>query len=153
MPTCDQAHTSTSSAWTAERVKDRLVEAFKVWRRLPADRRPALASSWPAQPVHDFVDVLHWDDARKRVWENWERARGAYSFEISRMEEAEDWLLWLDDGERNCLKAWAMVKSGGRSLTAALRKRKWSRTTFYRRVDQGAARIARRLNDQGVKVR
>ena len=69
------------------------------------------------------------------------------------MEEALDWLRWLPIGERRCLASWALASAKGLSVRRMLDKRHWSRSTFYRRVDQASARIAGRLNAQGVVVR
>lgn len=137
--------------WTGAWVRGRLREAFEIDRRLPKATRSGGGNGWP--PIlHEFADVVGWNDARSRVWADWQRAKGAYAFEVSRMEEAFGWLGILTDypGERRCLEAWAR---NTRSLSSELRKRGWSRATFYRRVDDGSERIAAVLNCQGSKVR
>ena len=154
MNTLDQQRTARPPTdWNGELVRERLVEAFRIEKRMPGQRFFKTASSWPATPLHDFCDVLHWDDARERVWQNWERASGVFSYEVSKMEQAFSWLLWLPDGERRCLAAWSAASARNLSVRAMLEKRHWSRTTFYRRLDQAAQRIADRLNRQGVAVR
>jgi hypothetical protein len=155
MPALDQPHTAATSAiWSAKLVQGRLVEAFTIERRMPGQRFTTIANySWPVTPLHEFTDVLHWDDARERVWQSWAKAKGAHPYEVTRMEEAIDWLRLLPDGERRCLAAWALASACGMSLRTILAKRKWSRTTFYRKVDQASCRIADRLNAQGVVVR
>jgi len=156
MPALDQVRQPAPLpvAWTAEVVRERIVEAFEIEKRMPGERRFAsLASSWPATPVHSFADRVGWDDARQRVWESWERAKGAHPSEVSRMEQALLWLEWLPINDRRCLAAWALAVSGNRSVSAILVKRRMSRTTFYRNRDRAAQRIADRLNKDGVQVR
>ena len=76
--------------WTPQLVQQRLREAFAVEQRLPDGTRPrGLVSAWPAAPVHSFPEMLHWTDARERVWQSWARAKGVYPYEVSRMEEAK----------------------------------------------------------------
>lgn len=137
--------------WSGAWVRRRLREAYEVERRLPGGRRQNGGNGWPAI-VHTFTDLVGWTDARDRVWREWARARGAYAFEISRMDEALGWLVILANhpGERNCLTAWCRTDG---SLTALMRRRGWSRPTFYRRVNDGSNRIARALNVKGVKIR
>jgi hypothetical protein len=143
--------------WTPVHVRERLVEAFAIERRLPLARYGASGgrSTWPAMH-HEFTDLIGWsDEARQAVWADWSRAKGAFPFEVSRMEEAFDWLPLLDDhiGERRCLAAWALLSARRQSLRRILQRKGWSRATFYRRVDSGAWRIADRLNAHGVAVR
>ena len=145
---------TTQTAWSAERVRDRVVEAFQVERRLPGQGfTRKTTSSWPVAPLHTFTEVMHWTDARQRVWENWAQAKGALPHEVSMMDEAFCWLGWLEDGERRCLAAWCLATARDMSVSAILRQKSWHRTTFYRKRDQGAARIADRLNREGVQVR
>lgn len=161
MTALDQARPARSpSIWTGELVRQRLVEACVTYRKLPIDRfggRSTSTSSWPATPLHDWQEMVHWnnpgDGARDRVLESWERAKGAYPIEISRMEESFDWLLWLDQGDRRNLEAWAWASATSKSVRAMLGKRGLKRTTFYRNVNNAAVRIADRLNGQGVQVR
>ena len=144
---------STIDIWSPELVRDRLVEAYEIERRMPGPRFTAIATAWPATPLHSFQDVLHWTDARQRVWDSWAKAKGCYPSEVSRMEEAQEWLRWLPTGERNCLNAWAACSAFGIPATRVLRKQGWKKTTFYRKVNDGSLRIACRLNAQGVVVR
>jgi len=137
--------------WSGAYVRHRLREAYEVERRLPGGRRHNGGNGWPAI-VHTFTDLVGWTDARERVWRDWARARGAYAFEVSRMDEAFGWLsiLAAHPGERVGLAAWCRTNS---SITALIRRNGWSRPTFYRRVNDGSNRIARALNVKGVKIR
>lgn len=57
------------------------------------------------------------------------------------------------EGERRCLAGWALAAARGIPVCKVLSKRGWSRTTFYRKVDRGAAHIAAILAERGVVVR
>lgn len=158
MDALDRLHTAPPAAWTAEQVRSRLVEAFTTERKMPGQRFiKAGGSSWPATPLYSFVDVMHWnnpgDGAREREWQRWERAKGAFPVEVSRMEEAYEWLRWLPDGERRCLDTWAKCEAFARPVAREMRKLGFRKTTFYRKVNDGSLRIACRLNAQGVVVR
>jgi hypothetical protein len=130
-----------------------MLEACDINRRLPGEFFTRIATAWPATPIHEFVDKVYWDDARQRVWDDWARAKYAYPYEVSRMEEALDWLQYLPEGERRCLWAWAAAAVSGKPMRKVLRKHGWTASTFYRQVRNGLARIAKRLNQQGVQVR
>ena len=69
------------------------------------------------------------------------------------MEEALGWLLLVEEGERRCLGVWALAAARGIPVRKVLARRGWSRTTFYRKLDSGAARIAAILSERGVAVR
>jgi hypothetical protein len=145
---------SAPSRWTHEKVKQRLFEAFSVERRLPGQGLRRVASAWPATPLLEFADVAgNMDALRKQQWENWARAKGAWPHEISMMEEAMNWLRWLQGDELVYLQAWAFAVAYRRKQSVEIRKRGIAKTTFYRTVDRAAKRIADRLNDQGVQVR
>ena len=154
MPTTDQATPSPRpTAWTADHVRDRLVEAAEIERRLPGLGTRRLRSPWPAEVKHSWQDMVHWDDTRDRVLDQWEKAKGAYAYEITRMEEAQAWLLWLPKVDHQYLEAWAACTARNLSVRAMLDKRGWKRTTFYRTIKHATVIIADRLNKQGVAVR
>lgn len=140
--------------WTPRLVQQRLREAFAVEQRLRESGRPrGLVSSWPAV-LHDFQHMLHWDDARERVWQSWARSKGGvHAFEISRVEEAQGWLLLVEEGERRCLGVWALAAARGIPVRKVLRQRGWSKSSFYRKVDCGAVHIAAILGEHGLAVR
>lgn len=153
MPTLDQPSTARPPAtWTGELVRQRLVEAFRVDRRLPGAGMRRQGSAWPTTPLHTWQDKVHWDDARERIWHDWENAKGAYPVEVSMMEEALDWLRYVPLVERRVLEAWAAATAKGLNVRRMIRGR-WAPTTFYRQRDSASARIAERLNKQGVQVR
>jgi hypothetical protein len=146
------------TTWSTELVKLRLVEAFEVEAKLPGVRNiRGSNNAWPIMS-REFEDLIGWsDEARQAVWEDWERAKGAFPYEVTRYEETITWLAILADqpGEQRCLVAWAKLKAKPRraSLRKLMRRTGWSRSTFHRRRDSGAARIADWLNSHGVMVR
>jgi len=54
---------------------------------------------------------------------------------------------------RRCLATWALAAARGVPVRKELRQRGWSKSTFYRKLDGGAARIAAILGERGVVVR
>jgi hypothetical protein len=80
--------------WTPDRVKERLVEAFEIERRIPGGRvGPAvIRSSWPTNTRDSFSDRVHQGKTvREEVWRAWARAGGATPQEVTRMEQALAW--------------------------------------------------------------
>src|SRR6478736_5081753 len=73
--------------WTAKMVEERVVDAAQVMRRLPPVRVPGYFSTWPRALV-EFAD---------RVGQQPEPMRlpPPSAAAISRMEEALEWLRWL----------------------------------------------------------
>ena len=69
------------------------------------------------------------------------------------MEEAQGWLLLVEEGERRCLGVWALAAARGIPVRKVLRRRGWSKSTFYRKVDGGAVHIAAILGARGGAVR
>jgi len=153
----DASRAVTPAAWSADWVQQRLIEAYAVERRLPhARRRLLIASAWPSMKV-EFSDIVgRADDDRKERFHSWEYAQlGASAADISRMEQAHDWLrvfLAPYPEERLCLSHWAASAAYRRSLSRLLKLRRWSRSTFYRRATAGAHVIALELTRQGVPV-
>jgi len=49
---------------------------------------------------------------------------------------------WLIIRLRRCLATWALAAARGVPVRKVLRQRGWSKSTFYRKLDGGAARIA-----------
>lgn len=142
------------SQWSGAWVQRRLIEAYSVERRLPATRRRLLiASAWPSMAI-EFADIVgRADQAREEVLQSWEYARlGVSARDIARMEAAHDWLVILAryPEERRCLAQWAAAVAYGRSLRRLLLQRRWSGTTFWRRVTAGAHVIALELERRGT---
>jgi hypothetical protein len=158
MPELDQITARAPATWTGELVKLRMLEAFTIEQKLPADRHfiKKVTTAWPAQPLTEFHEMVGWDEGETRLrnWQSWENAKGAFSYEISRMEEAFGWLRWLSQIECDYLTAWALGKIKGTPRRKILRKHgAWTKTTFYRTIDNAVQLIATRLNGEGVQVR
>ena len=100
--------------------------------------------------------MVGWDDARQRVMDKWAHIRGGvFAAELTRMEQAHEWLrmhLAKQPAERTCLAHWATAIAYNRSLRALLMRRRWSRSTFYRRVDEGSQIITASLIADDVPV-
>jgi hypothetical protein len=60
---------------------------------------------------------------------------------------------WLIIRLRRCLATWALAAARGVPVRKVLRQRGWSKSTFYRKLDGGAALIAAILGERGVVVR
>ena len=74
--------------WTPSLVEERFVEAADVMRRLPNVRIPGHFNTWPAM-MAEFSDLVGREPERMR------RPPPAPDA-ITRMEEALEWLRWLD---------------------------------------------------------
>jgi hypothetical protein len=153
----DRPLTFTATRWSRDLVQLRLVEAFEIDARIPDSRGPrrSSASAWPTM-YREFEDMVGWsDEARAEWWTAAARAKGVFSYEVTRMEEALAWLAWLAEhpGEQRCLHAWAFTRARRRSLMKLCRTAGWDKQTFYRRLNTGAIRIAERLNKNAVAVR
>ena len=155
----DPAPSAPPATWTAAHVKDRLRDACAIERRQPEPRLPrprAVRSTWPTA-YREFSDLVGWaSEAREAELAAWARSRGGvFGYEISLMEEAFGWLALLarHPVERQCLEAWARAGSSRVKLRKVMRHMSIPKTTFYRRVEDGAGRIADHLNRHGVAVR
>jgi hypothetical protein len=142
--------------WSAAWIMRRVAEAYATERRLPLARRHMIGSAWP-QTATEFSDVVgRADDDRRERFAAWEYAAlNVSAQDITRQEEAYDWLLIIlapYPEERLCLAQWAAAKAYRRSLRRTLLKRGWSRSTFLRRVTAGAHVIALELTRQGIPV-
>ena len=144
------------SAWTADWMKHRMVEAFTIERGFPtsASARQSSKARGPGSPPPTPSRKLSGKASgpRERLGQMGPR-RGALPYEVSRMEEALSWPgLVLGNGhaaEGKALLAWAFCVAYGKPLRQLIRKRGWSRSS----VDGGSARIAEHLNKRTVAVR
>ena len=146
--------TEPPAMWCDEWVRHRLVESYRIEQRLPGGNRTG-TSIWP--PIsYEFADVVGWDDARERVMDQWSHIRGGvFAVELTRMEQAHEWLrirLAAYPAERTCLAHWATAIAYNHSLRALLFRRRWSRSTFYRRVEEGSRIITASLIADDVAV-
>jgi hypothetical protein len=118
--------------WSGSWVQYRLIEAYSVERRLPQLRQRAAAGAWPATVV-EWEDLIgRADSARQQVLQSWEYSNaGVSAAELSRMEEAHNWLriiLAPYPTERLCLAHWATAILSQKP--PAVETAPWSRSTF-----------------------
>jgi hypothetical protein len=147
----------TPQRWTPDWVRLRMVEAFRIERRLPNKRgRDPMATLWP--PVSpEFSDMVHRGElASEQVLELWANARSpVYAAEIERMEQAFGWLnLFLSrhDLERLCLLHWAKATAWNYPVARVLQARRWAKTSFYKHVSVGSYIIAKSLVAEEIAV-
>ena len=106
--------------------------------------------------AREFEDIVGWaTEAREEWWIQAAWAKGAHPYEVSRMYEALACMALLHDRpeEQKMLHAWAATRALRRSLAKVCRIKGWDKQTFYRRRNDGSARIASELNRKGVAVR
>lgn len=82
----------TDKTWTPSLVEERLIEAASVMKRLPAVRVPGYFNTWPKM-MAEFADLVGQEPVPMRLPPPSPAA-------ISRMEQAMDWLTWLEPIDR-----------------------------------------------------
>jgi hypothetical protein len=113
--------------WTPRGVGARLEEAADVIARLPDERVPGLYDLWPrivGAPVTDSGPAAPSPEA------------------IDRMDEALDWLCWLDPEERRIV--W--LRAEGLPWKRIIHRLGVGRTTAWQRWTMALLKIAVRLN-------
>ena len=137
--------------WTPELVQSRLLEAFRIDRRMPRIERPKQLGS--AHPTMEY------SAEEKAEWEAVpiDPSRLPPTREdISYMERVFAWLLFLVgaafDQLRVALKAWLATETRGGSHATYCRKNSLLLATFLAWKNEAVALIARRLNRDGVAV-
>jgi phage-related protein len=149
--------TRVPARWSPDWVRLRMVEAFRIERRLPNKRgRDPMATLWP--PVSpEFSDIVHRGElASEQVLELWANAKSpVYSAEIERMEQAFGWLkgfLSRHESERLCLLHWAKATAWNYPVARVLQRRRWAKTSFYKQVSTGSFIIAKSLEADNIAV-
>jgi hypothetical protein len=122
--------------WTVEMVEERLVEAAGVMKRLPEVKVPGYFSTWP-KIVHDFADRVEQEP------EPLSRPRPSPEA-ISRMEQALDWLGWLEPVDAKIV--WSRAE--GTAWKMICYRFAISRATAHRRWQYALSVIAWQLNDK-----
>ena len=136
--------------WTPDHVAGRLVEAFRVDRRMPRIERPKAPGS--AHPTMEF--------SREEMaeWEAIEIDPSRFAprrSEIAAMEEAFAWLLILRESDLDAqfaLKIWALTTASGHSLRRFCRETGMVRVTLQKRKDRALKAISSKLNADCVGV-
>lgn len=115
--------------WTPEMVGARMIEAFDVLRRLPADRGPKkFGNGWPAMMKEwsDLLDPDAWKNAMAEAEARTRRGLVPTREEISLSEEALAWpMLYLADSplHADALQTWARCLASGYSIRGILAAR------------------------------
>ncbi|HXF87322.1 MAG TPA: DUF6362 family protein [Xanthobacteraceae bacterium] len=127
--------------WTRERVEERLSEAADVMRRLPPVRVQGYYNLWP-KVLHEFADLVGQEPPRLK------RPPPAPEA-ISRMEEALDWLRWLEAEDAKLV--WARAERTPWKMIC------WrfgiARATAHRRWEYALSVIAWRLNGRRLPAK
>jgi hypothetical protein len=148
------------SAWTADHVAIRLVDAFTILRKLPKPRGPkSPGNSWP-EYAYTFADVVGWSDLP--AGERAERDKDLNkvsdrptSRDLAIMEAAFEWLRWLrtvDDAIARIIALTSHTKASDGSIRALCRAKGWHRATVDRKVDRGLQFIVDHLIETRADV-
>ncbi|PWJ79785.1 hypothetical protein C7441_11462 [Pseudaminobacter salicylatoxidans] len=148
------------TTWTSRAVKEEMIRAFEVLFETTGPVGPDwFKNSWPEYRV-SFEDEVgqHAQGTQKKAT----RVRVQRTArEISSMEKVllgiggqPSWGSYLRDqpGLLRTLVAWCFWEIKGRHTEAECQRRGWAYSTFRRRRDNAAARIAEKLNETGVEV-
>ncbi len=124
------------SKWTPKLVAARLEEAAEVMKRLPMSSPRQCQSSWPPI-VQQFWEAYGWNDAEVRLGPPLPDA-------ISRMDEALQWLRWLDQEETKLV--W--LRAERVQWKVLMRRFGGCRTTIWSRWTSALLQISTRLKSQ-----
>jgi hypothetical protein len=139
-----------AAEWTPDHVARRMVEAFRVDRRLPRIERPKAPGS--AHPTMEFSreEIAEWEPIEI------DPSRFAPTrVEIAAMEAAFAWLLIVRESDPDAqfaLKIWALSAASGNSLRRFCRKTGAHRVTLLKRKDRALRVISSELNADSVGV-
>lgn len=142
---------ATPSEWTPHHVACRLIEAFRVDRRMPKIERPKDPGS--AHPTIEYSDEERADWELNHIDAD---RLPAKPDEIARMVEAFEWLQIIRDSDWNAqfaLKNWARNESIKRKQRVFCRNKKIAIQTFLDRKDRALQAIAAHLVSVGMEVK
>jgi hypothetical protein len=152
----------TQALWTPKLVREALVDAHRMLRRIGGNVGPAqLKGYWP-EHQRDYPD----DEQQRR---DAERKRGSYATAMTptRMEmvllgwkdadgmKHPGWLdgpLLLAPDLRATLLSWIKAELRGETFKELCRRKLWTYTTAMTHRDRAAGIIAQRLNAAGMEV-
>lgn len=136
--------------WTPEHVARRLVEAFRIDRRLPRIERPKAPGS--AHPQIEYTEE------EREAWEviPLDMARIAPSLEeIETMDACFAWLAMVsrvDLDAHFALKNWARLKAENSSIRKFCRQHGIGHVTLIHRKNRATAKIVGKLVENGEAV-
>lgn len=120
--------------WTPVMVEERLEEAANVMKRLPAVKVQGYYSLWP-QYMYEFADLVGQEPTETRL-------PPPSAAAITRMDEAMEWLKWLEPDDAKL--AW--LRAERRPWKAICCRLGISRNTAHRHWQYAMLLIAWRLN-------
>ena len=128
----------SNDPWTASLVEERLAEAAGVLKRLPEEKVQGYFSAWP-DVVHNIHESFGWHDpVLRRPWPS--------PGSIDRMDEAMQWLQWLEaDVAKIC---W--FRAAGERWKKICGRVGLQRTAVHQRYLFGHCVIAWKLNGRRV---
>ena len=128
-------------SWSVEAVESRIEEAASVIRRLPPVRVPGYFNTWPTM-VTEFADRVGREPERMRL-------PPPSTDAITRMEQALEWLRWLNGEDAKLV--WA--RSEGTPWKQICCRFGIARATANRRYQYALALIAWRLNGRNAPAK
>lgn len=137
VPAYARAAASVDDLWTPKLVEIRLEEAADTLGRLPPVKVQGYFSTWPPV-VRDFWEAFGWHDAEVRLGPPTPKA-------IDRMDEALQWLRWLEPDETRLV--W--LRAEGVRWKPICARFGIGRTTAWHRWNSALGKIAVCLNERG----
>lgn len=139
------ADVPTDQLWTADQVKDRLVEAARLIERTGGRVAPREPGSTMPDYSYDWGDLIGQSQSAT-LYKGGNRVTiGASSRAISRCEQAMRWpIQYLEevDGPRRVLRLFLRCRALRVPFNAAIKQKGWSRATAFRARDRALAIIA-----------
>lgn len=132
----------TFTDWTAQAIKDRVLEMADTLRKLPPVRGPKMFGSAMPEAVRKFSEA--YGSSTPRYREN------ASAASLGRMEQCFGWVNSLPDAsDRHLLYSWSFIKVRSRMRLADLaEENEMHERTMRRAVTAVCQRIADRLNQE-----
>ena len=134
--------------WTPDHVARRLIQAFRIDRRMPRIERPKKPGSAHPTVEYSREEMEIWEAVPIDV-----RRFAPTPIERLEMEVAFAWLHMIADAESLALRAWAIRQAGGglcgrsgNSIRSIAASQGVSHVTLLKRKDRALLSIASRLN-------
>lgn len=154
--------------WTFDAVKERLIDAFELWRRSPGGGKWPFASDAPWHlmtrrtrlSAADYkagrelqLHIQREDDEEARRRDGRERSGPLNREEVARRDEATEWLTWMaEDARRVVVLALTQLASGREAIDwKIVRKRLGTEVAsngMWKRYSRAITAVANRLNGE-----
>lgn len=142
--------------WTPEIVYLRFLEAAETERRLPGIPRPKEFGNGMPDYIHDIGDANRQEPTRDKAAFAFERAKAPpRSGMVTRHDECVTWgISYFPPQDARLRILWMAVFCAvfRKSFQKECRKKGWSRTTSYRRLDAALSHLSERLNSACIPV-